>query len=666
MPGADVTGYTEPGQDLYPQSEDEHRELLTWTQQAFQAADSARRPYYDKWARYYKLYRSYLKRQKGDWQSRVFIPYCFSVIETITPKLVAQLPKFLVMPVGPEDVFAAEQLERMLDNAARSSEPDLYLQLVHMIKSSLKYGTGMLKTYYDQVPGQTRQNVPITQPVMGQPQPVIDPQTGMVATDLAGMPMFDQPQQVGEQVVGMQTQRVPVIEYEGPCVSWVDIFNFWPAPEADDIDPARYVIERFYRPMSHIIEKVASGDYHFPPEMSPEDITDLTDDPGNIRKSSIDLGAGSNNDPTRKDVELLEYWTDDHRIITVANRKAIIRVQENPFDHRQKPYIRVVDYVQEGEFWGVGEVEAIEGLQDVENAIINQRIDNIRLTMNKTYAFNEQALTDPRDLQTSPGSGIRVSNDRNPRDVLMPIDMGDVTPNAFAEAEQMERLIERVSGASAYQAGLDSPSMNDTATGTSIVMEAGNTKFALKSRLSEIMGLQRLARQWGSLIQQFTSQERYVRILGQDGAFTFQQLQPDSILGSVDYSIETASSQSTESIRKQQAMQLLQLVAGIAPQAVPQLLIDLLESFGKKNLAAYIGPQAQQYALQMAQLQNMLSQGAPGQGMQPGQPGQQQQGQNVPEQVPGPGGQPPPQQGGGQVLPFPPQAPQVQVRQNYR
>lgn len=618
MPGADVAGYG--GQDLYPQSEDEHAKLLAWTQQAFTAADSARRPYYDRWKRYFKLYRSYLDKTGMDrWQSKVFIPYAFSVIETITPKLVAQLPKFLVMPMGPEDVFVAQTIERLLDLGAEASKPELYLQLVSQIKSSLIYGTGLLKTYYDQISEITRKNTPITQPVMGPPQPVLDPTSNTVITDLTGAPMFDPPQQIGEQVVGYEPQRVPFVSYEGPCASWVDIFNFWVAPEADDIDSARYVIERFYRSMSHVMDRIAAGDYHMPPEMGPNDIANLDEEPSEVRKSSINLGSGSANDVTRKDVEIMEFWTDDHRIITVANRKAILRVEENPFDHREKPYIRTVDYLQPGEFWGVGEIEAIEGLQDIQNALINQRVDNVRLAMNKGFAFNENAIGDTRELQRRPGQMVRVTGDRDPRQSIMELEFGDVTASAFEEAGQMELLIERISGASPYQTGTSTDSYNDTATGVSLVQEAGNTKFALKSRMAEIMGLKRLARQWGSLIQQFTSEDRWLRILGPDGQFAFQQLKPDSILGAVDYQIEAASSQQTESVRKQQAMQLLTTIAGIAPQAVPQLLIDLLEAFGKKDLAAYFGPEAQQYALRMAQMQQALSQNAPAQGVPPDQ-----------------------------------------------
>ena len=112
-------------------------------------------------------------------------------------------------------------------------------------------------------------------------------------------------------------------------------------------------------------------------ELTPNDITQV-DDP-HIKRLN-DLGITSNViDPTRKPVEILECWTDDGRVITMANRKVILRVSENPFDHYEKPFAMIYDYMQPHEFWGKGETAVLEGLQDSVNAIANSRIDNLRL-----------------------------------------------------------------------------------------------------------------------------------------------------------------------------------------------------------------------------------------------------------------------------------------------
>src|SRR5262245_14931489 len=148
MPGEEA-GY--PGLDLYPKDEESHGRLLSWAQNAFLAADRARQDSYDKWQRWYGMRRSHIVRKEGDWRSRLFIPYAFSTIETIAPKLIAQVPQFIVNPVGPEDRLPAENVELMMNYAATNAKPDLYVELVKAYKTALTYGTGILKTYHQRI-----------------------------------------------------------------------------------------------------------------------------------------------------------------------------------------------------------------------------------------------------------------------------------------------------------------------------------------------------------------------------------------------------------------------------------------------------------------------------------------------------------------------------------
>jgi hypothetical protein len=607
MSGIDATAEAELGQDLYPADEDEHARLIGWAQQAFTAAKSARQPYEDRWARYYKLYRSYVKRTKSDWRSKVFIPYAFSVIETITPKIMGDIPKFVCVPVGPEDIEPARMMESMLDYCATNT--DLYLELLKAVKSTLKYGTGILKTYFKQDIRRTFVPQPKMRDIVEQVEdPVIDPSTGQPLSSADGEVLTETREIVtGQEEDGVEMVPSEYLAYEGPAAEAIDLFNFYVAPEAEDIDSARYVIHRTYREMSHIVDLVKKGVYRLPDNMGPGDIVTDPDDPGMVRRDSIELGGG-NDDSLRRAVEIWEFWTDDNRVITVANGKAILRVTENPFTHQQKPFVRMVDYLQEHEFWGVGEIEAIEGLQDIQNALINQRLDNVRLALNPTYAVDVENIEDLRDLTMRPGGVIRTKGGRAVQEIFQRVDLGDVTSSAFAEASEMERFIERVTGVTAYQTGMDSPTLNDTATGVALITESGNTKFALKVRLMELMGLRRLAKHWGSIIQQFTTEERVVRLLGPMGQVMFQQLTPDAIQGALDYDVMTQSTSQTESVRREQAISLLQTVGQVWPAAVPKLVQDVLNAWNVKDTQSYMMGDPQMLAMQ----QMMAMGGAPG------------------------------------------------------
>jgi hypothetical protein len=577
-------------EDFYPADETEHGKMLSWCNQAFTAGDQARREYERRWQRYYRQYRSSTgKRLQGDWQSKVFYPIAFWVVEAIAPRLVASLPKMKCLPMGPEDVGPALLMEQLLDWAAEQS--DLYIQLVMATKGALKYGTGILKTYErkDVRRHMVTEQGPMKRQVMKRQQAVMDPENPMMPMlNIDGEPITESKEVLVGYLPG-EPQRVSktYVAYDGPAAEAIDIMNFWPAPEAIDIDSARYVIHRTYREMSYINRRIKEGIYRLPKGMSSVSVTNISDDPHLKRLQEIGLGS-QDQDPTRRPVELMEFWTDDGRVITMANRKAIIRAHQNPFDHGEKPFVRIVDYLAEHEFWGIGELEPLEGLQDLMNAIVNQRVDNVRLVLNSMFAVNTKYIEDIRDVVPRPGGVIRIKDDIPVQQVFQRIDMGNVTQQAFEEAQATEAIIEKTSGVTAYQLGTDSQNLASTATGISLIQEAGATRFGLKTRLAELMGLKHLARQFASLLQQFTTEERVVRMLGPAGEVLFQTFDPEALEGAFDFNIETASSAQTESQRRADSMNLLTTLANYQPQAVHQLSADLLQAFGKKNVDSYL------------------------------------------------------------------------------
>lgn len=614
--------------DLYPTSEEEHQALVTWALQAFQAADAGRRQHEEKWDKYYRMFRSYVERTVGDWRSKVFVPYVFSTIETILPRIVASSPRFLCAPVGPEDVEPAKVVEMRLNYCAQQS--GLQYELLEGEKSALIYGTGLLKTFYktDIRTAYQQQQVPVEMEEDVERE-VVDPETGEVMIGPNGQPVTETTTETSTE---LQTQMAPFefVAYDGPDVVALDLYDFWIAPEASDVQSARYAIHRVFKEMGYVLAKVKDGVYRLPEGMGPADVADIEDEPLARRLATINLGPGSQQDSQRKPVELLEFWTDDGRVITMANRKAILRVTPNPYWHGQKPFVRIVDYPVPNEFYGIGEVESIEGLQDIQNVLVNTRLDAVRLTSNPMFGVDVTGIEDPRDLRVRPGGTIRTRGGLPVRDVFERIDMGDVTDGAFAEAEQMERLIERVTGVSPITAGLDSPSYNDTATGASLMMEAANTKFGMKLRMLEL-SLREVAQHWGALIQQFTSEEALVRFAGPGGQYVFGILSPDSVQGALDFDIEVSSTAQVATARRQESMQLLQSVGAVWPNAIPKLVQDVLEAFDRKDIPGYM------WGAQMGMLPGMTPVGVPPQMMlgagAPAQPGQQPQpGQPAPEE----------------------------------
>jgi hypothetical protein len=595
------------GDDLFPEDDSEQRDLVDWINKQIITSRGAKSQHEDRWKKYYKMYRSFVKkRSKGDWRSRVWMPLAFYVIESITPRLVAQLPKFTVLPVGPEDTQPAKEMESLLDWATDRS--GLYLELVKGLKSALIYGTGIFKTLYDEKTAYEIKREPVMEPVM------IEVATG--DTNLDGSPIT-QPSPTGEQqpTGEFNVTRTPYTSYAGPVAEAVDIGDFFIDPVADSIESARYVIHRVWRDKAHLEDMFNNGTYHRPDK---DTMSAFVSEHTMLRRmGEIDLGPGSS--PNELDSTLFavyEIWTDDFILAALGTEREVsilLRAERNPYAHAEKPFVRIVDHLVPHEFWGIGELEALEGIQDTVNAIWNSRIDNVKMSLNTMFLAVMDYLIDPADLQVRPAGVVRVREGIPLNQVVQPLEMGDVTASAYTEVQSLEELSQRVSGVSPYTTGGDSPSFNRTATGVALISEQGNTRFAHKVKMAELTGFTRLARHYASILQQYMPMEMAVRIIGPDGAVSFQQITADSITGRFDFDIESESSSQTESLRREQTLSLFQMLVAMPEVKRTQLIIDVLNTFGRKDIESYLYTPEE---LQMMQMQAQGEQAMAAQGEQ--------------------------------------------------
>jgi len=591
IPGID---YDSGEEDLFPKDEEDQRTLIGWARAAFEDSKASRSEIETRWHKYYKMYRSYPGEKKpGDWTSRVWIPLSFYVIETIVPRLVAQLPKLTVEPVGPEDVEGAKQMEFVLEYVTQQT--DLYLELVKAFRSALTYGTGILKTAYEE--NYAVSILPETTP-------------GMMDQPLGQLDVDGNPQQTtvetGQQIPTGKMTRQEILKYAGPAAEAVDIFDFFVSPEAQEVQDASYVVHRVFRTRQHLERLARQGKYHLPEDTDWDSLGSTANGPNPHveRLGNIGQGPGDQSQTAKgtKLVELREFWTDDV-VFTIAGEKALIRCEKNPYAHGEKPFVRIVDHMVQQEFWGVGELEPLEGIQDTINSLWNSRIDNVKLVLNKMFAVSVDYLENENDLRIRPGGVIRLREGVPIDQAIKPIDLGEVTDKAYEEASEMERLSEKVTGVSAYQMGTDSPALNRTATGVALISEQGNTRFAHKVRISELTGLRRLARHFGSVLQQFLPEGFYVRLQGPGGQYLFQTIDQQSIAGAFDYNIEAESASQTESLRRDQTLSMFQMLVLMPEINRTKLIEDVLDVFGRKDTQSYLNLMAimqQQMADQQA------------------------------------------------------------------
>lgn len=541
----------------------------------YNEAEQARRTREGKWQTWYKLYRSYAeKRDTGDRRANLFIPYVYSIVETVVPRLIAAVfssrPYIGILPVKEEAIENAKDMENLIDYQL-TQKIGIIGVATSWFKEALIYGTSILKVGWEYEEAE----VWVDEPLM----------------EIFGFP-------IGSRRV----KKVQPVK-DDPLVEHIDLWDFYIDPRAKDIDEADYCIHKVFRDISYLKRMEEQGIYKNIDEVVKvskegagswyeEGVGTTAFETGMNTRLGL-IGMQSIDKPSNK-IEVLEYWTDD-RVIAVANRSVVIRNDENPYHHRKKPFVRLVDVLVPHEFYGIGEIEPIEDLQYELNSLRNQRMDNINILINRMWKVIRGADIDVRQLISRPGGIIEV-DDMND---VQELQMTDLSGNAIENViEMVRRDMDNADGVYDYARG-ETTDRRETATTASLLSRAANERFNLKVKLIEDLGMRRLGMLLTQLNQQYIDTEKAIRILGQDG-MTFYSLSPENIRGQFDIMpLGSSVDPITNKENKLQSYINLYTILKDSPYVNhPELIKKILEAADIKDLNKFIVDDAENMLLQ--------------------------------------------------------------------
>jgi hypothetical protein len=269
-----------------------------------------------------------------------------------------------------------------------------------------------------------------------------------------------------------------------------------------------------------------------------------------------------------EEYELLEYWgpwdeeykegdKDCKRLavpywITVVNRSVTIRNIPNPYDHQIPPICKMTLYEDTKPSWfGVGIGKIGKPTQDRLNKIVNQRLNNVDLVLNKQGCYmGSDPLINVKKLQVSkPGAFHKVSDTVNS---IRWIDTPDVTQSSYKEEELAKQDYRESTGATAHlmpEAG----SEHRTAMGIQLLQGAAGMRFRPILRKLESALIQQTAMFFFSNLKQFMTTAQWVQITGKTGTISVN-IKPEEIQSKV-YFIPTGVSETMN--KETQVQQLL-------------------------------------------------------------------------------------------------------------
>ena len=341
----------------------------------FERARSHRVTHQDEiWKRSYQNWRGELDQTLYPWRSKLFIPWSFTVVETIIPKVFARDPKWRALSRSPD--FEEDGPQTVQDLLTYQwIRLGMRTKMYDYIKDSLMFSKAFAKVSWN---FQTKTKT-YKEPIVGK-----------------------------DDVITFETRTKSEIANDDPKIDIVDPFDIYVDPDATSLDDAVYLIHRKTIPLDTLKE---NPNYKNLDKIKQANYADQYMDKLVRHKDNI-----PQKDKHKELVEVLEYWEED-RLIVVANRGVVLRDDPNPYWHKMIPFVELDDYRDPHKFYGQSELSVIDPLQREINSIRNQRRDWDNIALNPPILMVPGTLRNPNSAVMGPGNVWMVTH-LNSIDVL--------------------------------------------------------------------------------------------------------------------------------------------------------------------------------------------------------------------------------------------------------
>ena len=355
-----------------------------------------------------------------------------------------------------------------------------------------------------------------------------------------------------------------------PKTASVSIWNFYPDPDASNMDEAEYVIER------HKMSRTQIRALKRRPFFRAKSIDKAIELGESYTREWWEQAMGDDQQQTEADrFEVLEFWgyvdveeLKGHEVeipkemkkldqvsvnIWICNGE-VLRLVMNPFTPQLLPYYAVPYEVNPYSFFGVGIAENMDDTQTLMNGFMRMAVDNAALSGNLLIEVDETNLVPGQDLTVYPGKVFRRQGGAPGQAIF-----GTKFPNVSNENMQMfdkaRVLADESTGFPSFAHGQTGVSgVGRTASGISMLMGAANGSIRTVVKNVDDYLLGPLAKAFFHFNMQFDYDE--------------------SIKGDLDVKALGTESLMANEVRSQRLMQLLGVVQN--PALAPFAKMDYI------------------------------------------------------------------------------------------
>lgn len=445
--------------DPHLASQDSLSSYVLWKTQEW--TDFIESNFYSQWDEYYRMWRGLWAQEdkvREAERSRIVTPALQQAVESSVSEIEeATFGHGKLFDISddnqdqnPKDVA---MMRNQLDEDFRKQK--VRQAVSEVLINAAVYGTGVAEVVLDEV----LEQAPATQPVMdGQLTAIgvqITPRTVVKLKPVQAKNFLIDP--VATSIDGAHgvaiDEFVPLhmVEDLQRSGAYRDVFvgvasqdnDIEPDPELDTVpytDKVR-LLKYFGKVPRHLLEK-AQG-------MEDEDIE--------VADLLIDEEEDSGED----------YWVE--AIVVIANEGVLLKAEASPYMMQDRPVVAFQWDIVPGLFWGRGVCEKGYNSQKALDAEIRARIDALALTTAPMMAMDATRIPRGHVPRIVPGK-LLLTNGK-PTDVIEPMHFGNVDQITFAQAGELQKMVQQATGA-VDASGLPG-TVNGEATAAGISMSLG-------------------------------------------------------------------------------------------------------------------------------------------------------------------------------------------------
>lgn len=511
-----------------------------------------------KWPRLYDLWRGTWNGRFHPHKNNVHIPLIFSAIWADAARKAASslssYPPVNFMGYGPDDKPIALKQESL--NAAQFRDDNAFSKQVDVLVCGDLYGVAVMQVGWKRV------------------------ERVRIMEQMDRMPIS------GEMVRYLRKGKV--VSFDGPETVLLDLLDFFPQPCVARLRDMKWVVRRYFLDLDDLRYLAEQGTFD-KAELARLERDGSVGAMGGETISSVrrfQVRAGMDDETARfmhkysRPVEILEFWGDVpselspdgdlQRVVTVANRRYLMRNRPNPYNHKQLPFVAYSPTPDLHYFYAPGKAEVVEKLQIVGNRYINQSLDAADLMIDPMWFYDRASGLTTRNFYSRPGRLVGVNG--NPNNVIAPMQptMQNLAAadNKIAQVREFLQMGTGIVDDAVQGLGGDSRQTAREFVGR---REAAGTRLMLESRIYEENMLEAIANLFSALSLQFLEPPVEVLILG-DGAM----LDPDTGMP-IAASRETLSGYD---LFPRYSARALGATMGLSKQMQQQNLLSLLQALG--------------------------------------------------------------------------------------